>query len=171
METKVVGQRVKRYDGMAHVTGETRFVDDVIVPGTQTVKALRSPVIKGKIKKLDTSAAEAMPGVAGVITAEDVPCNAYGLVPDQPVLAADAVRVRVVFRVRRASITCITPSVAVCISLARIDDLGAVIQTVRDPVSVLIIERRRIQVVADAVAVRVVVRMARTRVTHVTQSI
>ena len=82
METRVVGQRVKRYDGMAHVTGETRFVDDVIVPGTQTVKALRSPVIKGKIKKLDTSAAEAMPGVAGVITAEDVPCNAYGLVPD-----------------------------------------------------------------------------------------
>ena len=37
MKTKVVGQRVKRYDGMAHVTGETRFVDDVIVPGTQTI--------------------------------------------------------------------------------------------------------------------------------------
>lgn len=92
METKVVGQRVKRYDGMAHVTGETRFVDDVIVPGTQTIKALRSPVSKGKIKKLDTSAAEAMPGVAGVITADDVPCNAYGLIPDQPVLAAEAVR-------------------------------------------------------------------------------
>jgi len=92
METRVVGQRVKRYDGMAHVTGETRFVDDVIVPGTQTVKALRSPVVKGKIKKLDMSAAEAMPGVAGVITANDVPCNAYGLVPDQPVLAADAIR-------------------------------------------------------------------------------
>lgn len=92
MEFKVVGKRVKRYDGMAHVTGETRFVDDVIVPGTLTVKAFRSPVFKGKIKNMDTSSAEAMPGVAGVITAEDVPCNAYGVVPDQPVLVAEDIR-------------------------------------------------------------------------------
>jgi len=48
MEFRVVGKRVTRYDGMAHVTGETRFVDDVIVPGTLTVKAFRSPVFKGK---------------------------------------------------------------------------------------------------------------------------
>lgn len=87
METKVVGQRVTRYDGMAHVTGETHFVDDVIVPGTLKIKALRSPVIKGKVKNLDTSAAERIPGVAGVITVADVPCNAFGLIPDQPVLA------------------------------------------------------------------------------------
>ncbi|NIQ39471.1 MAG: molybdopterin-dependent oxidoreductase [Proteobacteria bacterium] len=89
---RVVGQRVKRYDGMAHVTGETRFVDDVIVPGTLMVKALRSPVHKGKIKNIDASGAESMIGVAGVITARDVPCNAYGLIPDQPVLAAESVR-------------------------------------------------------------------------------
>ncbi len=92
MDLKVVGQRIPRYDGMAHVTGETRYVDDVIEPGALTVKAFRSPVFKGKIKNLDISAAEAMPGVAGVITARDVPCNAYGLIPDQPVLAGDAVR-------------------------------------------------------------------------------
>jgi CO/xanthine dehydrogenase Mo-binding subunit len=92
MEYKVVGKRVKRYDGMAHVTGETRFVDDVIVPGTLTVKAFRSPVSKGKIKSLDISAAEKLSGVAGVITAEDVPCNAYGLIPDQPVLVEEAIR-------------------------------------------------------------------------------
>jgi CO/xanthine dehydrogenase Mo-binding subunit len=77
---------------MAHVSGETRFVDDVFIPGTLTVKAFRSPVHKGKIKNIDTRAAEAMPGVAGVITAEDVPCNAFGLIPDQPVLAAEEVR-------------------------------------------------------------------------------
>jgi CO/xanthine dehydrogenase Mo-binding subunit len=89
METKVVGQSVTRYDGMAHVTGETRFVDDVIVPGTLKIKAFRSPVIKGKIKNLDISAAERIPGVAGVITAADVPCNAYGIIPDQPVFAGE----------------------------------------------------------------------------------
>ena len=94
MTLRVVGQRLKRYDGMAHATGETKFVDDIIVPGTLTVKVLRSPVHKGTIKNLDTRAAEAMPGVAGVITADDIPCNAYGLVPDQPVLAPGEVRYR-----------------------------------------------------------------------------
>lgn len=87
MQRKVVGQRKKRYDGLAHVTGETRFVDDVFIPGTLTMKVMRSPVVKGKVRRLDTSAAERMPGVAGVITHEDVPNNAFGLVPDQPVLA------------------------------------------------------------------------------------
>jgi CO/xanthine dehydrogenase Mo-binding subunit len=87
MESKVVGQRKKRYDGLAHVTGETRFVDDVYVPGTLTVKVLRSPAVKGMIRRLDTSAAVSLPGVAGVITHEDVPNNTFGLVPDQPVLA------------------------------------------------------------------------------------
>lgn len=92
--SKVIGQRVTRYDGMAHVTGETLFVDDRVVPGTLTIKALRSPVSRGKIKNLDTGAAEKTPGVAGVITAADVPCNAFGLVPDQPVLPAEDIRYR-----------------------------------------------------------------------------
>ena len=92
MTFRVIGQRVKRYDGMSHVTGEAQFVDDVRVPGTLTIKVLRSPVHKGTIRDVDVSAAEATSGVAGVITAADVPNNVYGFVPDQPVLAADLVR-------------------------------------------------------------------------------
>lgn len=92
MDLRIVGQREKRYDGMSHVFGETKFVDDVIIPGTLTIKALRSPIHKGTIKRLDIGSAEAMPGVAGVITAMDVPCNAYGLIPDQPVLAGESIR-------------------------------------------------------------------------------
>jgi CO/xanthine dehydrogenase Mo-binding subunit len=87
MALKVVGQRKKRYDGLAHVTGETRFVDDVHIPGTLVVKAFRSPVVKGKVRRIDTSAAERLAGVAGVITHEDVPNNAFGLTLDRPVLA------------------------------------------------------------------------------------
>jgi CO/xanthine dehydrogenase Mo-binding subunit len=87
MELKVVGERKRRYDGLAHVTGETRFVDDLHVPGTLMVKVLRSPVAKGTLRLIDTSAARSLPGVASVITHEDVPNNAFGLVPDQPVLA------------------------------------------------------------------------------------
>ena len=40
---KVVGARIPRYDGVAHVTGRTTYVDDVRIPGTLWAKALRSP--------------------------------------------------------------------------------------------------------------------------------
>jgi CO/xanthine dehydrogenase Mo-binding subunit len=40
---KVVGARIPRYDGVAHVTGRTTYVDDVRVRGTLWARALRSP--------------------------------------------------------------------------------------------------------------------------------
>ena len=40
---KVVGARIPRYDGVAHVTGRTTYVDDVRVPGTLWAKALPLP--------------------------------------------------------------------------------------------------------------------------------
>ena len=90
MEYKNVGQRDKRYDGMAHVTGTTRYVDDVVIPGMLAVKALRSPVTKGKVKKIDIAAAQKTAGLAAVITPQDVPANGFGpMGPEQPVLAQD----------------------------------------------------------------------------------
>jgi CO/xanthine dehydrogenase Mo-binding subunit len=58
---KVVGARIPRYDGVAHVTGRTTYVDDVNVPGTLWAKALRSPHHHAGITKLDTTKAESMP--------------------------------------------------------------------------------------------------------------
>lgn len=92
MALKVVGQRVKRYDGLAHVAAETKFVDDVIIPGMLWTKAFRSPVAKGRIRSLDTAAAEAVPGVVAVATYKDVPENTYGWGGDQQVLAKNEVR-------------------------------------------------------------------------------
>jgi CO/xanthine dehydrogenase Mo-binding subunit len=92
MTFQTVGKRKPKYEGMAHVTGETKFVDDMFVPRTLTVKAFRSPVHKGRILKLDTSKAEQMDGVAGVITYKDVPANAYGFGADQPVLVETNIR-------------------------------------------------------------------------------
>ena len=95
---KVVGARIPRYDGIAHVTGRTTFVDDVRVPGTLWVKALRSPHHSRAITKLDTGPAEDMPGVHAVVTHADVPLNEYGhlsglgIPADEPLLAVDEVR-------------------------------------------------------------------------------
>lgn len=88
-----VGKPILRYDGIGHATGTTTYVDDITRPGMLYIKVLRSPVHKGVIRHLDVSAAKNMPGVAGVITAEDVPGkNAYGLVPDQPVFTPEHIR-------------------------------------------------------------------------------
>jgi CO/xanthine dehydrogenase Mo-binding subunit len=95
---KVVGARIPRYDGIAHVTGRTTYVDDVRIPGTLWVKALRSPHHSAAIKSIDTSPAEQMAGVHAVITHADVPLNEYGhlsalgIPADEPLLAVDEVR-------------------------------------------------------------------------------
>jgi CO/xanthine dehydrogenase Mo-binding subunit len=95
---KVVGARIPRYDGVAHVTGRTTYVDDFRIPGTLWAKALRSPHHHAGITKLDTGRAESMPGVHAVVTWEDVPLLAFGhlsalgIPADEPLLAKDDVR-------------------------------------------------------------------------------
>ncbi len=95
---KAVGARVPRYDGVAHATGRTEFVDDVRVSGTLWVKALRSPSHHADIKRLDVSPATSMKGVRAVITADDVPLLEYGhlaalgIPADEPLLAKHDVR-------------------------------------------------------------------------------
>ncbi len=95
---KAVGARLPRYDGVAHVTGRTVYVDDVRVPGTLWAKALRSPHHRANIRRLDTRKAEQHSGVRAVVTHADVPLNvhghleALGIPGDEPLLAADDVR-------------------------------------------------------------------------------
>jgi CO/xanthine dehydrogenase Mo-binding subunit len=95
---KAVGARLPRYDGAAHVTGRTTFVDDVRIPGMLWAKALRSPDHHAGIARLDTKKAESLPGVAAVVTHADVPLNSYGhlsalgIPADEPLLAEDDVR-------------------------------------------------------------------------------
>ena len=62
---KAVGARLPRYDGVAHVTGRTMYVDDWRVPGMLACKGLRSPHDSARIVHVDTSKAEKHPGVHG----------------------------------------------------------------------------------------------------------
>ena len=75
---KAVGARLPRYDGVAHVTGRTQYVDDVRVPNMLWAKALRSPVHHAGITQLDTAKAAAIKGVRAIVTWEDVPQLVYG---------------------------------------------------------------------------------------------
>jgi CO/xanthine dehydrogenase Mo-binding subunit len=83
----VLGKPTARVDALAKVTGEALFPGDIDMPDQAYMKILFAGRPHAVIRRLDTSAAEAMPGVVAVFTAKDVPVNEYGLLlPDQPVL-------------------------------------------------------------------------------------
>jgi CO/xanthine dehydrogenase Mo-binding subunit len=91
-DTGYVGERLQRYDGMQHVMGRTRYVNDIRLPGMLHVKAWRAPVPSARIRSLDVSQAWKVPGVVAIITHREVPHNRYGFAGDYPVLADDEIR-------------------------------------------------------------------------------
>jgi carbon-monoxide dehydrogenase large subunit len=62
-----IGARVARKEDKRFITGKGRYTDDMVVPGMKHAHFVRSPHAHAKIKSIDTSAAEKMPGVIGVL--------------------------------------------------------------------------------------------------------
>lgn len=83
----VLGQSVHRLDAVGKVTGETPYPGDINIKDQLWMKIRFSDRVHARITAIDTSRAEAYPGVIAVLTAKDVPVNEYGLgIFDQPVL-------------------------------------------------------------------------------------
>lgn len=96
---KEIGQPTHRQDILGHVTGRTVYYDDHLLDGLLHMRAVRSPHHHARIRALDTSRAERMPGVRRVVTARDVPVNLNTLLSlinfgrdDEPFCAHDKVR-------------------------------------------------------------------------------
>lgn len=89
-----VGTSVRRIDGAAKVRGEAVYGMDYTEAGALTAKILRAPVAAARILRLDTSAAEAMPGVRAIATAKDAPglSGGFGVLYDQTLFADDVIR-------------------------------------------------------------------------------
>ncbi len=94
-----IGKPTLRQDILGHVTGRTPYYDDHLFDGLLHMRAVRSPHHHARIRSLDTSRAERMPGVRRVVTARDVPVNLNTLLSlinfgrdDEPLCAADKVR-------------------------------------------------------------------------------
>ena len=73
VEYNIVGKRPIRPDGVDKVTGRAQYGADVKLTGLLYGKVLRSPHPHARIRSIDTSKAEALPGVRAVITAKDLP--------------------------------------------------------------------------------------------------
>jgi CO/xanthine dehydrogenase Mo-binding subunit/CO/xanthine dehydrogenase FAD-binding subunit len=89
----VVGKDVPRTDAIPKVTGAAQYVADMHLPGMLHAAVLRSPHPHARIVSIDTSAAEAMPGVKAVVTGADTAKRKWGAFrPDLYPLAIGRVR-------------------------------------------------------------------------------
>ncbi len=66
------GQSVRRYEDPRFIQGKGRYVANLTLPNMAYLAIKRSPYAHAKIKSIDTSAAEALDGVIGVVTKEDM---------------------------------------------------------------------------------------------------
>ena len=76
MAGKLIGQNYVTPDLVAKVTGQAKYAEDYRVDGMLFCKLLLSPYPHARIRRIDTSRALAMPGVKGVLTADDLPAPA-----------------------------------------------------------------------------------------------
>jgi xanthine dehydrogenase YagR molybdenum-binding subunit len=67
-ETKLVGKPLQRVDAFERVSGKAEYTYDLILPDMVYAAILRCPHAHAMVKSVDTSAAEKMPGVVGVLT-------------------------------------------------------------------------------------------------------
>lgn len=72
MAYKHLGQDFLPHDVVAKVTGEAKYAEDFRVEGMVFARLLSSPYPHARVKNIDASAALAMPGVVGILTADDV---------------------------------------------------------------------------------------------------
>ena len=72
MGVEGIGARVARKEDKRFLMGQGRYTDDMSVPGMRYAAFVRSPHAHAKIRSIDTSAAEDMPGVIGVLNGKQM---------------------------------------------------------------------------------------------------
>jgi CO/xanthine dehydrogenase Mo-binding subunit len=88
---KYVGQSVPRVDGVEKVTGQAKFLGDLVVPGMLYGKIVRSSYPHAQIISIDISNAEALEGVVAVLTSADL-SDINPVYSGRPVIAMNKVR-------------------------------------------------------------------------------
>src|ERR671933_1773867 len=92
-----LGRSVKRKEDDRFIQGRGNYVDDINLPGMLHMAVLRSPFAHARIRSIDASRAEALPGVVAVVTGELLAQHNLAWMPTlsgdtQAVLATDKVR-------------------------------------------------------------------------------
>jgi len=110
----VIGKDTPKRDGAEKVTGHTQFLHDVTLPRMAHGAILRTQYPHARVLRIDTSAAEALPGVLAVITADRVEQHPVGFAKDHLALkggTADGGKVRCI-RDEIAAVAALTEEIA-----------------------------------------------------------
>ncbi|MCL4711268.1 MAG: xanthine dehydrogenase family protein molybdopterin-binding subunit [Pseudorhodoplanes sp.] len=78
MSATGIGAAVRRKEDHRFITGKGQYTDDISRPGETRAVFVRSPHAHAKIRKIDTSAAQKMPGVVAVLTGEQLAADKIG---------------------------------------------------------------------------------------------
>src|SRR5438128_6159648 len=92
-----IGDSIKRKEDDRFIRGKGNYLDDIVLPGMLHMELLRSPFAHARIRSIDASRAQALPGVVAVITGEALAAHKLAWMPTlsgdtQAVLATDKVR-------------------------------------------------------------------------------
>ncbi len=79
--TAVMGTRYARREDAPILSGEARYVDDLVVPGALHIALVRSPHAHARVTSIDSAAAAAMPGVVAVYSGADLTGEWAGPMP------------------------------------------------------------------------------------------
>src|SRR5215470_2725502 len=82
MSFGVIGKPTPRRDGLEKVTGVTQYLHDLELPRMAHGAILRTRFPHARVTRIDTTRAERLPGVLGVITAERVEQHPFGFAKD-----------------------------------------------------------------------------------------
>jgi CO/xanthine dehydrogenase Mo-binding subunit len=75
----LIGKRMPRVDSRSKVMGKAKFTADLKLPGMLVGKVKRSPYAHARILSIDTSKAEALPGVKAIVTGADTEGVKWGV--------------------------------------------------------------------------------------------
>jgi xanthine dehydrogenase molybdenum-binding subunit len=85
---KLIGKNYVTADLHAKVTGKAKYAEDFRAEGMLFCKLLLSPLPHARVKRIDASAALAMPGVKAILTADDLPAPADSVTDNGTVIKA-----------------------------------------------------------------------------------
>ncbi|MBZ5556313.1 MAG: xanthine dehydrogenase family protein molybdopterin-binding subunit [Acidobacteriia bacterium] len=81
---KLIGHNYITPDLVAKVTGQAKYAEDVRADGMLVCRLLGSPMPHARVRRIDASAALAMPGVRAILTADDLPVPPVAAAPSPP---------------------------------------------------------------------------------------
>src|SRR5580658_8745358 len=86
---KLIGKNYVTPDLVAKVTGAAKYAEDYRADGMLFARLLLSPLPHARVRRIDASAALAMPGVKAILTADDLPAPADSLTDNGTVIRAN----------------------------------------------------------------------------------